>query len=85
MVLKVFTKEDNPDLQAALDLAKSLEDEGFEVEYFDLDQPESQQLAQIFEIFVSPSFVVTEEDSREVEAWRGTIPTASDIKNFLRL
>ncbi|MDD5693388.1 MAG: hypothetical protein WC437_04000 [Patescibacteria group bacterium] len=85
MVLKVFTKEDNPQTEEALLLAKELEDDDQTVEYYDLDEANTHQLAEIFEIFSSPSFVVTQDDGREVYVWRGEIPASGDLKNFLQL
>jgi len=83
MILKVFTKEDGPGTEEALDLAKEMEENDFQVEYYDFDQPETYKLAEIFEIFSVPSFVVTQADGREVSAWRGEIPSIDEIKNFM--
>ena len=83
MVLKVFTKKDDPNIEDVLSFTQMLEDEGQSIEYYDFDAAESHQLAEIFEIFKTPSFVVTQDDGREVYVWRGEIPSTSDLTNFL--
>jgi DNA-binding PadR family transcriptional regulator len=85
MILKVFTKKDDPQLDEALIFTKKYEDDGQTVEYYNLDDAGAHQLAEIFEIFSSPSFVVTQDDGREINVWRGEIPPRSDLSNFLRL
>jgi hypothetical protein len=84
MLLKVFTKEDGLDTNNAINLSKELEPEEFQVEYLDLDAPESYQQAEIYRIFCSPSFVVTDGEGREINSWRGVIPSLDEIKNYLR-
>jgi thioredoxin-related protein len=85
MKLKVFTKIENPEYEDAINVGKEFEEDGYDVEYLDLDQTNSQQLAQIFDIYATPAFVVTQNDGKEVSSWRGNIPARDEIKNFMRL
>ncbi len=84
MELKIFTKEENENLEKALNFGKELEEEGYSVQYFDLDTADSSQLTQIFDIFASPAFVITQDDGREVFSWKGTIPPKDEVKNLMR-
>lgn len=83
MILKIFTQQDNEQTDEALELGKALEQEGFEVEYLDLDQSDTHQLAEIFDVYLSPSFVITQNDGREISSWKGSLPPLSEIKNYL--
>lgn len=85
MVVKIFTQDDTIEVREALEFGKKLEEEGYEVEYFDADQPEAVAPMEIYDIYSYPSFVVAENDGSEIECWRGTVPLASDIKMFLQL
>ena len=84
MILKVFTNANNPETAEAINLAKNLEEEGNRVEYYDLDGDEAHQLAEIFDIYISPSFAITQDDGREIHVWRGLIPLNSELTNYLR-
>lgn len=83
MILKVFTKEEDGITEEALGFCADLEEE-FKVEYLDLDSAEATGQAEIYQIFNSPSFVVTSDDGREITSWRGILPTSDEVKNYLR-
>ncbi|PIZ00568.1 hypothetical protein COY62_01875 [bacterium (Candidatus Howlettbacteria) CG_4_10_14_0_8_um_filter_40_9] len=79
MKVLVFTKGDGPEMRDALDLGKELEDEKVEVEYLDTEEPEGVSSVELYDIYSTPSFVITRDDGSIVNVWRGTIPPRSDI------
>lgn len=83
MVLKVFTKEDAPEMRNAIELGKEIEADGFKVEYFDAEDEVSTNQLEIFDIYSFPSFVVARDDDAEIECWRGKVPLKYDLVNFL--
>lgn len=85
MLVKIFTKEDAPEMREALELGKRLEDEGYSVEYLDGDDSKSEQLIALYDVYSYPTFVVVRDDGTEYECWRGKLPLESDIKQFLNV
>lgn len=83
MVLKVFTKEDAPEMREARELGKKFEERGFKVEYYDAEDEACTQQLEIYDLYSFPSFVVAGDDGMEVECWRGRVPLFDDIFNFL--
>ncbi len=83
--MKIFTQDDTTEVREALEFGKKLEEEGYAVEYFDADKPESVQPMELYDIYSYPSFVVAKDDGTEIECWRGIVPLASDIKMFLQM
>lgn len=83
MVLKIFTKNDGPDMRAALEFGKELEAEAYQVEYHDADDQASTQLVELYDTYSYPAFIVTSDQGEQVEAWKGLIPLKFDVKQFL--
>ncbi len=85
MVLKVFIKEDTGETEKALEFGKSIEENGHEVEYLNIDDSEVTQQLELYDIYSYPSFVVARDDGSEVECWRGKIPLKDDVARFLNI
>jgi hypothetical protein len=83
MILKVFAKEEDFENDYLQEVIEKVADEGYEVESYDLDSDDAHTLAEIYNIMTSPSLVVAGNDGREVEVWRGRIPSVSEVLNFL--
>jgi hypothetical protein len=84
MKLVIYTKEDGPEAREAIEMGTRIADEGYTVEFIDLED-ETGQDVEIYDIYVTPAFAVTQDDGRLIEIWRGETPTESEIKNFLRM
>ena len=80
MKLKVFTKQDCPNCPAAKELAKKLEKQGTNIEWFDLDNEEGLTEAVYFDVLSTPSLIITDEDDSEIKAWRGEVPDIDVIQ-----
>jgi len=83
MVLKIFTREDAPEMREAIEFGKRLEEDGFSVEYYDADSEDSTQQIELYDVYSYPSFVVAKDDGIEVECWRGKKPLEYDVKMYL--
>jgi len=83
MIMKIFGKEEDFENEYLTELIDKINDEGFVVESYDLDKDEAHVQAEVYQIFTSPTVVITGEDGREVEIWRGRIPSVSEAINFL--
>lgn len=83
MKVLIFTKEDGPETREAKEFGENLTKEGYEVEYLDADDEKTTSQAEVYDVYSYPTFIVVREDGSEVERWRGQIPIAGDLKNFL--
>lgn len=83
MKLLIFTKDDSPETRAAKELGALIESEKQQVEYLDAESTDAEQKAELYDVYSYPTFVVVEDDGREIECWRGMVPIASDLKHFL--
>lgn len=85
MVLKIFTRGDGPESRDAVELGRRVNDEGYDVEYFDLDDQATQSLTDLYDIHSAPAAMVTTEDGKLIEIWQGEMTTESEIKNLMRI
>jgi len=83
MILKIFTKEDGPEMREAKELGARLEDLGYEIEYFDCDDANVVGQIELYDVFNYPAFVVARDDGGPMQTWGGEIPLESDLKQFL--
>lgn len=81
MKVLIFTKGDDPEMRNAQDLGKEIEDQRIEVEYLDTEDPDGSIKAELYDIYSTPSFVVTRDDGSIAQMWRGTIPPRSDLEH----
>lgn len=83
MVVKIFTREDAPEMRQAKEFGEKLEELDFDVEYLDADDNDSTGQIDLYDVYSYPTFVVATDDGAEIECWRGKIPMENDIKQFL--
>jgi len=83
MKLLIFTKDDSAETRSAKELGAVLEKEKHQVEYLDAESAETEQRAELYDIYSYPTFVVASDDGSEIECWRGVVPIESDVKHFL--
>lgn len=83
MVLKIFTKEDGPEMREAKELGARLEELGYEIEYLDADDPNSVGQIELYDTYSYPAFVVARDNGSPMQTWRGEKPLESDLKQFL--
>jgi deoxyribodipyrimidine photolyase-like uncharacterized protein len=85
MLLKIFTKDDGPETRAAKEFGERVSNEGYEVEYLDLDDYVTDQTKELYDIHTSPAAIVVTEDGKLLEIWQGELPTESEVLNLMRL
>ncbi len=83
MIVKVFTKENGPEMREAKEFGSKLETDGYSVEYLDIEEEKTSSQIELYDVYSFPTFIIVRDDGSEVERWRGVIPIAGDIKNFL--
>ncbi len=81
--VKIFTKAQCPKCPAAKEFGKKLEGEGVSVFQYDLDTTDGLAEASFYSILSTPSFVIEDEQEREVVSWRGVVPTLGEVKQHL--
>ena len=60
-----------------------MEGEGVSVFQYDLDTTDGLAEASFCSILSTPSFVIEDEQEREVVSWRGGVPTLGEVKRHL--
>ena len=83
MILKVFATEEDFENDYLIEIIERAEEEGYTVEKLDTDSEEAHLQTELYNIYVSPSFVVAGVDGTEIESWRGRIPPLGDVMEFL--
>lgn len=83
MILKIFKNEEADVGEDIIEFTNSLQEEGFNIESNNLNDDETNSQAEIYQIFNSPSFVVTDDNGQEITSWRGIIPPLDEIKHYL--
>ncbi|MHB8781418.1 MAG: thioredoxin domain-containing protein [Candidatus Geothermincolia bacterium] len=77
MKLKVFVSENCKDCTAAKELVKEMP----QVEYFDVQDPDGEIEALFYEVFCTPSLLVTDDQGVEVQGWRCAVPSRRDLNS----
>ncbi|MCX8117409.1 MAG: thioredoxin family protein [Desulfobacterota bacterium] len=81
--VKIFVKANCPRCPAAKEIGNALKSEGISVVHYDLDTIEGLAEASFHSILATPSFIVEDEEEREVASWRGVVPTLHELKQHL--
>lgn len=79
MKIKLFWKENCPQCPPAKTLVADFD----EVEYFDLEESDGLAEAAFYNIMATPSILLIDEKGREVHSWRGIVPSAQELKQWL--
>ena len=80
MKISIFINGDGFEMREALALAKQLTEANYEVETYDWDASETESLAKIYDIYSTPSVLITTDTGGFVELWQGEVPTVSEVK-----
>ncbi len=83
--VKIFLKGNCPKCPAAKEIGRALKKEGISVIHYDLDTLEGLAEASFYSILATPSFIIEDEEEREVAGWRGVIPTLEELKQHLSI
>jgi len=83
MIIKIFWQESCTRCPPTKKLGESLEGRGVKVEYHDVDSPDGLAEAMFYDVLSTPSLIITDDEKKEISAWRGETPKIEDVKKFL--
>ncbi len=81
--VKIFTRAQCPKCPAMEEIGQELKREGVPVFNYDVDTTEGLAEASFCSILSTPSLLIEDEEEKEVAAWRGTIPSLQEVKQYL--
>ncbi|MFA5771581.1 MAG: thioredoxin family protein [Thermoplasmata archaeon] len=84
MSVKLFYKQGCKNCPQAKALCQKLEKDGAKVLYYDVDTVDGLAEASFHEVMATPTIVVVNSKDTELKSWRGTTPTAEEIKKVLK-
>ena len=74
-----FIKKDDYEGEYDLSVVDKLRERGIEVEVLDKDEPTGSAVANVYDIYSTPSVLVTMENGTVTGSWIGSIPPEADI------
>ena len=82
--IKIFTKAECPKCPAAKEIGSILQQEGLQVNYYDLETPDGLAEAAFYSVLSTPTIIIEDQDARILAGWRGAIPTLQEIQGVIR-
>jgi glutaredoxin len=82
--IKIFTKAECPKCPAAKEIGSILQQEGLQVNYYDLETPDGLAEAAFYSVLSTPTIIIEDQDARILAGWRGSIPTLQEIQGVIR-
>ena len=84
MKIRLFIQGDAPemrDIQEVVDRIKESSD--IEVETLDIETREGKEVAEVYDIYATPSLLVTTDDGAVINSWIGKVPAEFELKNVV--
>jgi glutaredoxin len=82
--IKIFTKAECPKCPAAKEIGSILQQEGLQVNYYDLETPDGLAEGAFYSVLSTPTIIIEDQDERILAGWRGSIPTLQEIQGVIR-
>ena len=82
--IKIFTKSECPKCPAAKEIGSILQQEGLQVNYYDMETPDGLAEAAFYSVLSTPTIIIEDQDARILAGWRGSIPTLQEIQGVIR-
>ncbi len=79
MIIKIFTQPNCPNCPPVKVLGKKLEDNGFQVNYYNTKEPAGLTEAVMHNLMSTPSVVVVDDKNKEKAVFRSKTPTYEEI------
>jgi hypothetical protein len=73
--------DDCPKCPAAKELVRDLT--GANIEYYDVKDLDGRTEAVFYDVFCTPSLLVTDDAGVEMHAWRCDVPSRKDLRTLL--
>lgn len=84
MKVKIFIRGDAPEMRDAQELADRVkESSDIEIETLDIEDREGKEVAEVYDIYAVPSFLVTTDDGVFINSWVGKVPAEFELKNVI--
>jgi transketolase C-terminal domain/subunit len=81
MKIIAFVTSENESNDQLKNISDRLEDNGFSLDFVNVETREGVDKSQVYDILQTPSIVVTTDDGSVVRSWTGELPTTSDVIN----
>lgn len=79
MKIKIFWQKNCPSCPKAKKLGKELEEKEMPVQYYDVNDADGLAEACFYNIFATPSIIITDDHDQEIKLWKGEVPLLQDI------
>ncbi len=81
MILRVFIHGDGPEMREAKDIVERLkETSDIEAEILDAEDREGKEVAKVYDIYTTPSFLLTTDEGVILNSWIGRLPAEFELK-----
>jgi glutaredoxin len=82
--IKIFTKAQCPKCPAAKEIGGILQQEGLQVNYYDLETPDGLAEAAFYSVLSTPTIIIEDTNEKILAGWRGSVPTLQEIQGVIR-
>lgn len=84
MKVRIFLQGDSPETRDAEDLVSRIQEAvDIEVEKLDIESREGKEVAEVYDITATPSFLVTMDNGVVLGSWIGKVPAEFEIKEAI--
>lgn len=86
MKIKMFLRGDSPEMRDARELAARIKEAlDIEAEELDVEEREGKEVAEVYDVYATPSFLVTTDDGVVINSWIGKVPAEFELKGAINL
>lgn len=82
MAIKIFTQQECPQCPKAKQIGKELINQGIEVEFYDIKEPQGLAESIMHDIMSTPSIII-EKEGKTVKEFLGQAPEIEEVKKWL--
>jgi glutaredoxin len=82
--IKIFTKAECPKCPAAKEIGGILQQEGLQVNYYDLETPDGLAEGAFYSVLSTPTIIIEDTNEKILAGWRGSVPTIQEIQGVIR-
>jgi glutaredoxin len=82
--IKIFTKAECPKCPAAKEIGGILQQEGLQVNYYDLETSDGLAEGAFYSVLSTPTIIIEDEHEKILAGWRGSVPTIQEIEGVIR-
>lgn len=84
MKLRIFIEGDAPEMRDAQECGERIkENSNVEIEILDIEDREGKEVAEVYDIYAVPSFLVTTDDGVAINSWIGQMPAEFELKGAI--